>query len=75
MAVLPIIPALGGLGQEVHEFETSLGYIVRPYLKTNKHFLELMNNIASIHCINLNYLRVTIGTFYCSSLQGASQIR
>jgi hypothetical protein len=33
---MPVIPAVGRLKQENCEFEASLGYVVRPYLK-NKH--------------------------------------
>jgi hypothetical protein len=34
---IPVIPALGRLRQEYHEFETSLGYRVRSCLKKRKH--------------------------------------
>jgi hypothetical protein len=30
---MPVIPALGGLKKEEHEFQASLGYIVRSCIK------------------------------------------
>jgi hypothetical protein len=33
MVAQPVIPALGRLRQEDHEFQTNLGYITRPYPK------------------------------------------
>jgi hypothetical protein len=30
---MPVIPVIRKLKQEIHEFEVSLAYIVRPYLK------------------------------------------
>jgi hypothetical protein len=36
MVAIPVIPALGRLRQEDHEFQASLEYIVRSYLKTPK---------------------------------------
>jgi hypothetical protein len=36
MVHLPVIPTLRRLRQEDHEFEDSLSYIVKPYLKKTK---------------------------------------
>jgi hypothetical protein len=33
---MPIIQTLGRMKQKDHEFKASLGYVARPYLKTNK---------------------------------------
>jgi hypothetical protein len=38
-----VITALRRLRQEDHKFETSLGYIVRPYLKNPKAHKESKN--------------------------------
>jgi hypothetical protein len=37
---MPVIPALGRLRQEYHEFEASLDYIVTPYIQ-NKQNLRM----------------------------------
>jgi hypothetical protein len=38
---MPVIPALGRLKQEDSEFEASLGYVVRPFLKTKRKLILL----------------------------------
>jgi hypothetical protein len=38
MVVMPIVPILGRLRQEVFKFQTSLGYIARPCLKKKSDF-------------------------------------
>jgi hypothetical protein len=47
---MPIIPALGKLRQEDHELQASLGYLVRPCLKTktNPHTTATANPVFSI---------------------------
>jgi hypothetical protein len=37
VVVLTLIPALGRLGQEDHEFKASIDYIAKPYPKKKKN--------------------------------------
>jgi hypothetical protein len=45
---MPIIPAFQRLIQEDHEFEVSLGYIARCYLKTKQNNSVVFLNITGI---------------------------
>jgi hypothetical protein len=49
---MPLIPALRRLRQEGHKFETSLDYILRPCLKTNKCLDSSWALIFHIHFKN-----------------------
>jgi hypothetical protein len=49
MVVHIVIPALGRLRQEEHEFDANLGYIVKPCLKKPKEKKSNLKSMASIH--------------------------
>jgi hypothetical protein len=48
---MAVIPRLRELSQEDHEFEASLGYTVRPYLRIKNGKKNFTNIIKSIHIL------------------------